>query len=59
VGLLPTRGRPLSRDIPPEALYRQRLPLYTQFADTTVENSGTPGDCARAIEEAFHEILDH
>lgn len=59
VGLLPTRGRPLSRDIPPEALYRQRLPLYTQFADTTVENSGTLGDCARAIEEAFHEILDH
>ena len=41
---LSVEGRPLSQSRSPEALYRERLPLYRQFADVTVP-------ITRAIEE--------
>lgn len=33
---LPTQGRPLSQARSPEALYRERLPLYRKMADVTI-----------------------
>lgn len=33
---LPTAGRPLSQQKTPEALYRERLPLYKKAADTVI-----------------------
>ncbi len=46
---LPTDGRPLSQAHSPEALYRQRAPLYARLADLTADNTGTPEATADII----------
>ena len=51
LGKLPTAGRPLSRTVGPEELYRQRRDRYAAFADYAVDNNGSP-------EAAVKEILD-
>ena len=40
IGKLPTKGRPLSQKSTPAQLYQQREPLYQEFADEIVDNSG-------------------
>ena len=51
VSLLPTAGRPLSQARSPEAIYRERRPLYERFADRTVDNDGP-------IEKTLEQILE-
>ena len=55
---LPMDGRPLSQGR--EALvrlWRERAALYAAAADAEVENGATAEDCARAVEEAYHEAV--
>lgn len=53
-----TEGRPLSGgDGALSRLWAERAPLYDACADCTIANESTPGDCARAIEEAYNEAL--
>lgn len=51
VSLLPTAGRPLSQARSPEAIYRERRPLYERFADVTVDNDGP-------VEKTLEQILE-
>ena len=51
--LLPTEGRPLSQSQKLADMYRVRQPLYEAFSDFSVDNSGTPQDCAEAILSAL------
>ena len=53
---LSREGRPLSLGADLEAMYRRRLPLYRQFADATVKNTGCPEETAAVIEEVSYEI---
>ncbi len=46
---LPVSGRPVSQRDGVEAIYRRRRPLYQQFADIIVDNSGRPEDTAETI----------
>lgn len=46
---LPTEGRPLSQANSPQALFREREPLYRAWAEHTVDNTDTPDAAARAI----------
>lgn len=50
---LATAGRPLSLSRSPEALYRERLPLYRQFADVTVSITKDVEKNLKAIKEAL------
>ncbi len=50
---LPTQGRPLSQAHPLEALYAKRKPLYSAFADQTIDNDGTLEETLQQIEEAL------
>lgn len=50
---LATAGRPLSLSRSPEALYRERLPLYRQFADVTVPITRDINQNLKAIKEAL------
>ncbi len=60
LGLLPTEGRPLSQSVQTlEALWRERAPLYAACADVVIPNDGSPEQCVRAIEEAYHEAVHH
>lgn len=52
---LPTEGRPLSFGADLGAMYRARHPVYSAFADITVDNSAAPEDAAREITEKFNE----
>lgn len=52
---LPTEGRPLSLGADLGAMYRDRHPVYSAFADITVDNSAAPEDAAREITEKFNE----
>jgi shikimate kinase len=54
-------GRPLSRDAESvRRLYEQRLPLYREVADITVDITGTPEQtCARILEAIGYEDLHH
>ena len=49
IALLPTEGRPLSSKQSLQALYNTRSPLYEQFLDITVENTGSIEDTVNAI----------
>ncbi len=49
LSLLSRDGRPLSQGTDLASMYEKRLPLYLKFADLTVDNSGTPEECAEAI----------
>ena len=48
---LPTEGRPLSQQTKLEQMYQIRKPLYTQFADYTVDNNASPDQCTAQILE--------
>ena len=49
LSLLPTEGRPLSAGADLSAMWREREPLYTQFRDAVIDNSGAVEDTAAAI----------
>lgn len=49
ISCLPTDGRPLSQAGKLEQMYQIRKPLYEQFADSTVENDGSPEDAVAKI----------
>ncbi len=46
---LPTDGRPVSQRDGVSAIYEARKPLYEQFADAVVDNSGTIGETITEI----------
>ncbi len=46
---LPTEGRPLSVQTDLQDMYRIRKPMYEQFADRTVLNTGSPEETATQI----------
>ena len=48
---LSTEGRPLSQKRSPEALYKERLPLYRKAADVTVS-------IARDVEENMKKLRE-
>ena len=50
---LATEGRPLSLSRSPEALYRERLPLYRKFADVTVPITRNTEENMKRIKEAL------
>ena len=53
---LETSGRPLSRDAKTlAAMSRERMPVYTAFADAEADNDGDAEICARKIKELFYE----
>lgn len=51
--LLPVDGRPLSQRTPLETMYREREPLYRQFADHEIDNNGSITDTVKSIREVF------
>ncbi len=51
ISKLPTDGRPVSQSTPLEELYRIRKPLYSRFADHTV-------DCNAHVQQAVTDILN-
>lgn len=51
VHLLPTEGRPLSKPGKLEEMFAARSPLYSNFADIIIENSGTPMETIAKIME--------
>lgn len=51
--LLPTEGRPLSQVTSPDAMWRERAPLYARFRDCVMENTGTVEETAAAIWRDF------
>lgn len=57
VASLPREGRPLSQGVDLTALYRERLPLYTRFRDTVIDNTGTAEQTAEAIWRDFCENI--
>lgn len=63
VELLSQEGRPVSRMIGAEELYRRRRPVYEACADITVDNGRSPGgtDCTddRAVAEEITELAVH
>ena len=50
---LTDEGRPLSKQYGVEALYKQRLPLYRDFAEFEIDSNASIGDVAQAIKEAL------
>jgi len=50
---LAREGRPLSMNADLHAMYAVREPLYTRFADYTVDNYGTPEETADAVMEVL------
>ena len=54
---LPTAGRPLSQRGSLEEMYRIRKPLYANFADHTIQNSGSPDVVAGKIVQLWEEGL--
>jgi len=58
VELLPTDGRPLSKDT--DRLRRmesERAPFYARCADAAIDNLGTPREAADKILEVFYEAV--
>ena len=51
VEMLSVKGRPLSQKEGAAALYEKRIPMYTRFADTVVDNEGR-------IEDVVEKILN-
>ena len=50
---LPTDGRPLSRNTPPEQLWKEREPLYKRFRDVAIDNNGAISDTAETVWDEF------
>ncbi|MBQ3215470.1 MAG: shikimate kinase [Oscillospiraceae bacterium] len=55
INQLPTAGRPLSQGTNLEEMFRIRRPLYTEFADFSVENDGVPEDITDRILNILEE----
>lgn len=55
LSLLPTDGRPLSREAGVAALWKQRNALYARFADTVIENNTTIEQALALIEKELNE----
>ena len=55
---LSREDRPLSVGADLRRMYRARLGQYLSFSDLTIENNGTPLDCAEAILEDFYAHPD-
>jgi shikimate dehydrogenase len=53
VALLAREGRPLSLHADLNEMILKRDPLYSRFADLTVQNTGTPEETAKKILEAL------
>jgi shikimate dehydrogenase len=53
LSVLPTDGRPLSQSNKLSDMYAVRLPMYQQFADHIINNSGTITDTVNAILEVI------
>lgn len=51
--LLSRDGRPLSKGADLEAMYKQRLPMYSLFRDAVISNDKTPKDAAQRILNDF------
>ena len=49
ISLLATEGRPLSKSGSLEQMWQVRKPLYTRFADYTIDNNQSPEDAVKAI----------
>ncbi len=49
ISALPTEGRPLSQQNRLEEMYLSRSPLYSAFADRTIENDASPEAAANRI----------
>lgn len=56
ISQLPTSGRPLSQKNDLNEMYRKRQPMYSAFADITIENDGTISDAADKIIAALEEL---
>ena len=57
ISLLPTDGRPVSQAVPPERLYRIRLPLYRSWCDDEIEITGnSPEETAAHIMDMLQEV---
>ena len=57
ISLLPTDGRPVSQAVPPERLYRIRLPLYRSWCDDEIEITGnSPEETAAHIIDMLQKI---
>ena len=57
ISLLPTDGRPVSQAVPPERLYRIRLPLYRSWCDDEIEITGnSPEETAAHIMDMLQKI---
>ena len=50
---LPSAGRPVSQALGAQTIYAQRKPLYARFADTMIDNNGTPEAAAAQILEVL------
>ena len=55
LSLLPIIGRPISRSVSLEELYRKRAPLYRRFRDVLADNNGTPEETALFIKKEFED----
>lgn len=56
LALLPKKGRPVSQGTDLAELWARRAPLYREFADITVENSGTIQETAGKIEKELKAL---
>ena len=56
LALLPTEGRPVSRQTGLPELWRQRAPLYAAFASLCVDNNGTLEAAAEQIEKELNTL---
>ena len=54
--ILPTDGRPLSQANKLSELYAVRKPMYEAFADSAVDNNGSPEDTVRTILSYLEEV---
>lgn len=53
ISLLPTDGRPLSKEYGVQKLYEEREPIYREIADITIKTDGTT-----IIKEAVKDIIE-
>ena len=59
ISKLARKGRPLSQSGDLARMHAERLPLYRQFADLTVQNNASPDAVAKNILEAAYEFIGH
>ena len=60
IELLSTEGRPLSKDAETlRKMYRDRLPVYKQFADCEADNNGCAEITAATVKEKYYESFGY